>query len=286
MSLRIEVPATLANLGSGYDTLGLAVTLTNVFDVREGSDEPADDDPSALVVQTARRAARRFGGTLPPFTVEQIERVPRSRGMGSSATARVAGLLAYASLCDVALQRHDQLAFLADEEGHPDNVWPALLGGLVICGGRGRRVRVADGWSLAVISPPGEVSTPAARAALPESVPHADAVANIRAVALLLSGLVDGDIDAVRLGVQDHLHQPWRAPLIGPVEPSFAAALQLGAAPFVSGSGSTLAAFVAPGTDARSVARAMAAPFQASGDEVAIRALSVRQMGAVVADLP
>ncbi|MCB9677200.1 MAG: homoserine kinase [Alphaproteobacteria bacterium] len=282
MSLRIEVPATLANLGSGYDALGLAVSLSNVFHVSEGDGGPVPD----LVALTANQAAGRFGGEVPPLRVVQEERVPRSRGMGSSATARVAGLLAYQWMCDNELHPDEQLAFLAEAEGHPDNAWPALLGGLVLCGGIAKRVEIHPGWSIAACSPSVEVSTPAARAALPAQVPHADAVANVRAVTLLLAGLLDGDVEAVRAGVADRLHQAWRAPLIGPVEASFAAARQLGAAPFISGSGSTLAAFVPEGGDAQSVARAMAGPFEALGQTVEARALHARTMGAVVADLP
>ncbi|MEZ4317420.1 MAG: homoserine kinase [Myxococcota bacterium] len=285
MRLRIEVPATLANLGSGYDALGLAVTLTNTFVVTVGSEGVPD-----LVTHTAHDAARRFGGELPPFAVAQDERIPRSRGMGSSATARVAGLLTYTAICDMALHPDEQLAFLADAEGHPDNVWPALLGGLVLCGARAKRVEVGAGWSIAVINPVREVSTPAARKALPAQVPHADAVANVRAATLLVAGLIDGDAAAVRAGVEDRLHQRWRAPLIGPVDEAFAAAAALGAAPFISGSGSTLAAFVPDGGDAQAVAEAMAAPFAPSGGvgegPPAVRVLHPRPDGATVADLP
>ncbi|MCB9669026.1 MAG: GatB/YqeY domain-containing protein [Alphaproteobacteria bacterium] len=237
--LVIDVPATLANLGAGYDTLGLAVGLHNRFTIRAGV--WGEDD---LVAHTARRAGERFGTPCPPFTVEQEERVPRSRGLGSSATARVAGLLAWRELTGAAVDEQAELAFLAAEECHPDNVWPARLGGLVVCGALARRAPVHPSVRVAVVSPAFEVSTPEARAALPSAVPHADAVANLGALALLLVGLRDGDPDALAAGVVDRLHQPYRAHLLGPVDAAFANARELGAAPFVSGSGSTLAAFV------------------------------------------
>ena len=281
MSLRIEVPATLANLGSGYDALGLAVSLSNRFEVELGPPDAAPD----LVALTALAASRSFGGQLPGFRVRQDERVPRSRGMGSSATARVAGLLVYQSLCEVEVDLADQLRFLAEQEGHPDNAWPALLGGLVLCGGTAKRLTIHPSWTIAICNPMRQVSTPQARRALPEKILHADAVANLRAVSMLVAGLLDGDVEAVRAGVLDRLHQPYRAPLIGPVDACFAAARQLGAAPFISGSGSTLAAFVPQGVEALGVARAMAAPLEAGGGVVVVRALRPRTMGATVADL-
>lgn len=262
MPVLVDVPATLANLGSGYDTLGAAVDLWNTFRIHPNRTGPED-----LVVRTARRAGERFGAPCPSFRVEQEERVPRSRGMGSSATARVAGLLAWRALTGEAPPEADQLAFLAEEEGHPDNVWPAFLGGLVACGPVARRQPLHPSVTVAVVSPDFEVSTPAARAALPSRIEHVDAVANLQRVALLLTGLRDGDVEALQHGVDDRLHQPHRVHLLGPVEEAFAEARRLGGAPFVSGSGSTLAAFVV-GDGAESVAEALAGPYRREQHEV------------------
>lgn len=273
---RIHVPATLANLGSGYDTLGLAIDVVNTFTIREGRTSEHD-----LVHHTATAAAKRFGGEVPPFRVEQIEEIPRARGMGSSATARVAGLLAWKALTGRDLDEASALAFLAEAEGHPDNVWPAWLGGLVVCGPVARRLDPVATLQIAVASPSFEVSTQAARAVLPKTVPHADAVANVQAIGLLLAGLLTGDAEALRHGVRDRLHQPARAPLLGPVDAAFEAAAALGAAPFVSGSGSTLAAFVLDGRG-EAVARALAAPYRAQGTTVAARVVHVRTAGATI----
>lgn len=272
----LDVPATLANLGAGYDTLGAAVGLHNTFHVEPGCWGAAD-----LVVETARRAGERFGEDCPPFRITQEERVPRSRGLGSSATARVAGLLAWRTLTDRRPPLSEQLDFLAGEEGHPDNVWPALLGGLVVCGAIPRRLPIHESVTVAVVSPTFEVPTTEARAALPASVPHADAVANLRSLALLIFGLQEGDADALRHGVSDRLHQPYRSSLLGPVEEAFDGARALGAAPFVSGSGSSIAAFVV-GQDAEAVAQAMAIPYARAGIGVGARVLPFSFDGAKV----
>ncbi len=284
---RVEVPGTLSNLGAGYDALGLAVDVANTFSIVGG---PGPRGGSGLVIATAAAAAGRFGGALPTFHVVQDEQVPRSRGLGSSATARVAGLLAWSLLTDRALdsvERPELLSFLAESEGHPDNAWPALLGGLVICAGMAKRLEVHADWTVAAIHPDVRVSTPQARAALPATVAHADAVANLRGTALLVSGLLDGDLEAVQRGVTDTLHQAWRAPLIGAdgeVERAFSGASALGAAPFVSGSGSTLAAFVHRSAEATAeeVSEALAQPFVEAGTGVERRVYRPRAAGAVV----
>jgi homoserine kinase len=181
-----------------------------------------------------------------------------------------------------------QLAFLSDEEGHPDNVVPALVGGLCVVGFEGGelrhlRLRPHRGLSVALCVPEVEVSTPEARRILPHDVPHHDAAFTAGRMAFLMAGLLEGRNDALRIGVQDRLHQDHRAPLIGPVSDAFAMAEVAGAAgAFVSGSGSTLAAFVPEGVPGEDVAEAMCAPFRARG--VQARALLVRPVprGALV----
>lgn len=275
MGVHIEVPGTLSNLGPGYDVLGLAIDRVNRFVVEEGRGE---NPGSELVLLTAERAAQHFGGVLPAIRITQIEAVPRARGMGSSATARVAGLLAYQHFVGP-VETAAALAFLAAEEGHPDNVAPALLGGLVVCGAHPARLPMAP-IGIAVCVPALEVETPAARAALPQRLLHADAVFTLTALGQLLYGLTQGDFEAVRRGVADRVHTPWRAPLIGPVDDCFERARALGGAPFISGSGSTLAAFVQG--DPLPVAQALAEPLRAAGIHCDCSVASVRTEGATL----
>ena len=268
--LEVTVPATTANLGPGFDVLGMALSVRNRFVFRESERWEAQGsaiDPDAhLTLKTAIRAAEHFGGSLPPLSVDQVEQVPRSRGMGSSATARVAGLAAGLHFSNLSVPEADQLQFLSDEEGHPDNVVPAAVGGLTLCGivgGELKTLRVnPPDLQVALCIPDHEVVTADARERLPAEVPFGDAVFNVSAVAFLLAGLVGNDLDAIRLGLRDRLHEPHRAPLIGPVAEAMDAAVGAGAlGGFISGSGSTLAALVGPGEDAEAVARAMAALF-------------------------
>lgn len=257
MATTFEIPATLSNLGPGFDVLGLALTLTNQFTVTitpgRWTDGGKDVDPdSHLVHRTARRAASHFGGGLSGLSVHQVERVPRSRGLGSSATARVAGALAYASVAETRPSLEEVAAFLCEEEGHPDNALAALLGGLTL-GMRTpsdmvmRSVTPPAALSVALCIPDVEVSTDKARAILPVAIERSDAVANGQHLALLMHGLLTGDRETLRHGLIDYLHQPWRGPLIGPVDEVFEAARSAGAVgAFISGSGSTLAAFCDP----------------------------------------
>ena len=196
--------------------------------------------------------------------------------MGSSATARVAGLLAYQHFAGP-VDETEALAFLTEQEGHPDNVAPALLGGLVVCGAVPVRLSIAP-VRIALCVPDKEVSTPLAREALPAQVAHGDAVATLGALGQLLVGLVQGDFAALQRGVHDRLHQPYRAPLIGPVEQAFEAARAEGGAPFISGSGSTLAAFVRD--DALPVAEALARPLREAGIPCTVSEVAVRTEGA------
>lgn len=273
MTVHIEVPGTLSNLGPGYDVLGMAIDRTNAFFLEIGS---GVSPGSELVLETAERAAARFGGRLPAFRVIQEERVPRSRGLGSSATARVAGLLAYEHFVGP-VDRGAAVQFLAEQEGHPDNVAPALLGGLVVCGARPVRLPIAP-IRIALCIPEREVSTPLARKALPGTLVHSEAVETLGALGQLLAGLVLGDFAAIQAGVHDKVHQPYRAPLIGPVYEAFAAARAAGGAPFISGSGSTLAAFVQHG--ALEVAEALAGPLRAAGIPCATFEAGLREAGA------
>lgn len=265
--LRLRVPATIANLGPGYDVLGMAVGLHNGFNfdrAERWTVHGTEHDPEDhLTLMTARRAAEHFGGQCPPISVSQLEEVPRARGLGSSATARVAGLEAGLHYAGLQVSLQDKLDFLTEQEGHPDNVVPAFVGGLTIC------ARVQDTWQHVRLDPPRiqvalcvpqhEVSTREARRRMPEALPLADYVHNASALAFLMAGLINGDLDLWKHGLSDRVHTPHRAPLIGPVDAAFSEARAAGAlGAVVSGSGSTLAAMVPPGVSAHKVAEAMA----------------------------
>lgn len=251
----IAVPATMANLGPGFDTFGLAVGLYNRFTFR-----PADADALSVApassVETAALAvapadsilfsamahfSRNTGLALPPLAVEIEAHIPVARGLGSSSTAIVAALLAANRLAGEPLTRQALLEMAIALEGHPDNVAPAMLGGAVMYDTRPYALPWPEAWKIAVVIPPYPVLTEEARKALPEKYPLADAVFTLRKASLLTYALLEGDEAAFRASLDDRLHQPYRETLIPDYRPVRELAMEAGAfGTIISGSGSTI----------------------------------------------
>jgi homoserine kinase len=293
MSIDLRVPATLSNLGPGFDVLGMAIDLYNEFSFESAQgwwDGDSSVDPEEhLCFRTILRAQAAFGGDMHGLRLRQTERVPRSRGLGSSATARIAGFEAWRRLTGTDVSTAAALSFLSQEEGHPDNVVAAMLGGWTVCvPDEGpftwRRFEPPEGLRIAVCVPSVEVSTDAARSILPSGLSRDDAVYNLRRLSLLMAGLFTGDAAALRAGVRDRLHHRFRAHLIGPVDDAIAAAEAAGAAAaFISGSGSTLGAFVLDSlVEPNDVAAAMASVFAAQGVEATCLSVAPATVGATV----
>jgi len=229
-SVRVRVPATSANLGPGYDALGLALGLHDELTASvaadglqvevagEGSEHVALDE-SHLVVACMRRTFALLDGDPAGLALTCDNRIPHSRGLGSSAAAIVAGvLLARALVADGAARLPDgEVLALANEiEGHPDNIAPCLLGGLTvawIAGGTARAVRrdVDPAVLPVVLVPPFTASTELARGLLPDTVPHADAAVAAGRAALLVAALT-GAPQALFDATEDRLHQQYREP--------------------------------------------------------------------------
>jgi homoserine kinase len=209
----VRAPASSANLGPGYDVLAAALQLHLEVEVEETgefgveTDLEVPRDRSNLVVQAFERLHPAEG-----FRFAIRSPIPPSGGLGSSAAAIVAGLMAADHLFELDA---DLLAAAIELEGHPDNVSAALLGGFVICAdGRATQVEVPAGLEAVVVLPEGDtVATADARAALPDEVPLAEAVFNVAHASLLVLGLAQGDWDLVSRGLRDRLHEPRRAHL-------------------------------------------------------------------------
>jgi homoserine kinase len=208
----VRVPASSANLGPGFDTFAAAVALHLELEVTEtggfavDTDLDVPDDRSNLCV-------RGFELLHPAddFTFTIRSQIPLSGGLGSSAAALVAGVVAADHLFELDA---DLQSVAAEAEGHPDNVAAALEGGFVVCAdGETARFDLPPELEAVVVVPSEAVSTSEARAALPAEVPMADAVYNTAHGALLMLGLARGDWDLVRRGLDDRLHQPYRAHL-------------------------------------------------------------------------
>lgn len=256
--IKITVPASSANLGAGFDALGLALTLYNTVWMEEaegchieavdGSDIPTDE--SNMIYQTAKLLFERCGHPFRGLHILQENHIPMTRGLGSSSACLVAGLLGANTLMGSPLSRRDLLDLAAELEGHPDNVAPAMCGGLVtsvIEGGKVHSVSVpvSDRIRFAVFVPDFELKTSVARAALPETVSRDDSVYNLSRAALMTASLFSGSLENLRFGVQDRLHQPYRFPMIAGAEQIFFLSYDLGAyAVCISGAGPSILAIV------------------------------------------
>jgi homoserine kinase len=208
----VRVPASSANLGPGFDAFAAAVALHMELEVEETGRFGVETD---LQIATDRRnlAVRGFERLHPPdrFTFRITSDIPLSGGLGTSAAAYVAGLMAADHLFELDA---DVLTLATELEGHPDNVAAALHGGFVICAdGRATRFDIPAGLEAVLVVPHEPVRTREARAALPADVPMADAIYNIGHASLLTLGLAKGDWELVARGLSDRLHQPYRAHL-------------------------------------------------------------------------
>ena len=290
----VQVPASTANLGPGYDCLGLALGLRNEVTLTradalsveiegEGAGALARD-ASHLVLVAAAAACAAANRELPPLALRQVNRIPLARGLGSSSAAIVGGVVGANELLGLGLSPRRLLDIATAVEGHPDNVAPALLGGLTVCCAADdevvvERLEVAPGLSCVVAIPDFEVATHDARRALPDIVPHADAVFNLCRTGLVVGALVSGDFARLGEAMRDRLHQPYRARLVPGMDEAIAAALEAGAhGAALSGSGPTVAAFITGGGE--EVGAAMVNAFAGAGTTAVARALPLSAEGA------
>lgn len=229
MTFTVRAPASSANLGPGFDSLGLSVPLYTTLRVTpqavtevvplgpELENTPADE--SNYVYKAMLLAAKRAGQDLPPARIEIETEVPLARGLGSSAAALVAGVVAGNELLGRPLDDPAVLDVTAREEGHPDNVAPALFGGIVVAtldklGTHYVRLDPPANLGVTVLVPDFELSTSKARAVLPREYSRADAVHALSHAALLAAALAGGRLDLLKHAMQDYIHQIWRAPLV------------------------------------------------------------------------
>jgi homoserine kinase len=285
--VRVRAPATSANLGPGFDTLGLALALYDDVTARvtdggcrvtvtgEGAGELPNDE-THLVVRAMHAAFDRMGGRPPGLAVECVNRIPQARGLGSSSAAIVAGIqLARGLVADADAARPPMpgpsvgvenpgpsgarlddagaLRLAAEIEGHPDNVAPCLLGGFTIAwtepsGARAVHLKPAPGVHPTLFVPDGRGLTADARAALPATVPHADAARNAGRAALLVHAIT-ADPALLFAATEDRLHQGYRAPGMPATAALVDALRAVGVAAVVSGAGPTVLALTDPPPD-------------------------------------
>jgi len=276
----VEVPATTANLGPGFDVLGMALSLYNTVELEESFDsdfqieimgEGAGSLPQNsenLVFRTVKYFFQKVAYDCPGWKLRLTNHIPLSRGLGSSAAAIVGALVAANAIAGNPFSQEEILQEAVHLEGHPDNVAAALLGGVVAVLQESSScfyTRFAPHEGLKVIAavPDFELPTSKARSVLPEKVSLKDAVFNLGHLALLLSALRDGNWKLLSIAVRDQLHQPYRAFLIPGFEDVIDAAYSAGAyGAFLSGAGPTIVALAPPESLA---GEAMARAFQRHG---------------------
>ncbi len=277
----VSVPATTANLGAGFDCMGLALNLRSkveVWEIERGLEVEVDGeveghyplDDSNLIVRAAEKVFEKVQRRPPGLHVRAVNGIPLSSGLGSSAAAIVGGLVAANALVDGRLSRTAILHMACEMEGHADNAAAALFGSLAMVSSGAEELvthtlKVAP-MKVIIALPAVSLSTHEARAALPPQVPLKHAVFNIGHALLTAQALTSGDFDLLRRAMADRLHQPFRQPLIPGCEAAAAAARQAGAAAVtLSGAGPSLAAFVPLEGRHEAIAQAMKAAFEASG---------------------
>ena len=256
--ITVIVPATSANVGAGFDALGLALSMHNVFTFEEcdhidissvdGTRVPTGSNN--LVYRSARAVYDQLGIPLPGLRITQRNDIPMARGLGSSSACIVAGILGANALLGDRLTRRQMLTLATAIEGHPDNLAPAMLGGFVTSvydEGQVYTVKkhIDEALAFAAFVPNFPLLTAKARAALPQMVSHKDAVYNLSRAALATAAFCDGDYELLGVATKDALHQSYRLPLIPGGDELFDFALDLGAlAVYISGAGPTIMAVV------------------------------------------
>ncbi len=291
-AVTVRVPATSANLGAGFDCLGLALDLfasiTVTFSDREQI--PTEDVGEKMVLTAVRQAYARLGKDHPAgLRAHYNVAIPLGRGLGASAVARVAGVLAASEFEQHALTEDQCLDIASDLEGHGDNACPALFGGMQVCvaGADGRYLRAACKYPadahMAILIPDHSMATKDARRVLPDTYSKADVVHNTGRAALFVAAMAAGRMDLLDEATDDRVHQRQRAALFPPLFDIFAAAKGHGAhAAWLSGAGSSVAA-ICPEAPAREVAGAMLEALQAAGMSGRCMVTRIAKDGAQVA---
>ncbi len=256
--IRIDVPATSANLGSGFDSLGIALTMQNRVWMEESDtleitctdDTQVPTDSGNLIFWAASHLYEICGKKLPGLRIIQENNIPMARGLGSSSACIVAGILGANRFMGNPLSKTDLINLAAKIEGHPDNISPALSGGLVASAMEGERVYsvsvpVSDKIRFALMIPPFELKTEKARATLPKTYSREDAVYNLSRSGLMTASLFSGELHNLRVAVQDRIHQPYRSGLIEHYDSVFRMSYELGSlGTYVSGAGPTIIAMI------------------------------------------
>ena len=303
-AVRVRVPATSANLGPGFDTLGIALAYGDDLTAKTREESGATvtvsgvgagevpTDASNLVVRAVAHVYERLGREMPGLEISANNRIPQGRGMGSSGSAIVSGVMIAAGLLEsdpespLKLSEEQLLAFATDLEGHPDNVAPALFGGLTIAwttpaGPKFKRLMVHRGVAPLVLVPSFTMSTALARSLQPSQVPHEDAVFNVSRSALLIAALTQSP-ELLLEATEDRLHQNYRGEAMPATRDLISDLRAAGHAAVVSGAGPSILVL----SNGPAERLAAADLVEARGDDWRALILAVDTKGATVESIP
>jgi homoserine kinase len=298
MEVTVKVPATTANLGAGFDCIGAALTLYNEFTYRVvGEDAPPVTinvvgkeqdrvltDNQNLAYQSFLKIYQTLGQNPPPIQIDINLGIPLARGLGSSATAIVGGLVAGNKLAGTPLNQVELMDLAVKMEGHPDNVVPALIGGCRLAATKDMGWSICDiPWDEDIVPvvaiPDFELSTEEARSVLPTTYSRADAIFNVAHLGLLIRGLATGNREWLTTALNDRIHQPYRQSLIRGYAQVYESAIAAHAYGLViSGAGPTLLA-LSHHSQADQVRESMGNAWQSVGVNVEVHCLAIDRQG-------
>ncbi len=252
--LTINVPATTSNIGPGFDCLGIALNLYNTFSFETSDKLQISGCPKQycnkdnLVYRAYAHAMKKMSKTVSPISIQFTNRIPISRGLGSSATCILAGVMAASTMSHANLSKEQILSIALEIENHPDNLAPALYGGMVVSIFDQtklitKKIKLCDDIAFVAFVPDYELSTEKSRAVLPKVLSYQQTVYNVGRSALLITALENGHYRLLRQACDDAIHQPFRKPLIPHYDEIESLAYRHGAYAFyLSGAGSTMIA--------------------------------------------
>jgi homoserine kinase len=251
--IKVKVPATSANMGPGFDCLGVALNLYNSFyieEIEEGLEiencEETYRNENNLVYTSIKKCFQLIGYKHKGLKIRFDTAIPESRGLGSSASCILGGVLAANEIGKGNLSKDEILELAVEIEGHPDNIAPALFGGMTVSIKEGKRVyyekiSLPEGLKFCAIIPDFPLSTKEARAVLPDKIPYKDGVFNVGRVSLLIAALTNGNLEQLKFACKDRLHETYRGSLIENYNEIIEESMRLNSVGvFLSGAGPTI----------------------------------------------
>ena len=292
--IEVRVPATSANMGSGFDSLGVALGLYNIIEISEkeqgltiiDNNSPAPKNENNLIWRAMKKVFDEAGYSPSGLKIVHKSNIPMTRGLGSSSACIVGGMMGANSLMGNPFSSSKILDMATEMEGHPDNVTPALFGGMCVCVKNGthvdfKSIKLKDDIRFAVMIPDFFVATKKSRGVLPEFYKKEDAVFIISRAALMVAALSCGSYELLKTASQDRMHQPYRKTYIDGMEEIFDKTYEFGAkATYLSGSGPTILSVIdACDMDFK---RKITDYFKALKHSLNCRILSVDNVGTVI----